>query len=98
MTVLSTIGFHQMTNIPNSAWGRPIQPPVPKTDGRKRIRCKLDTVADVKAEACKLYRSVRSKEIDASEAGKLAYLLQIIAKLAETADLEAKLIELEARS
>ena len=58
----------------------------------------LDTVADVKAEACKLYRAVRAKEIDASEAGKLAYLLQIIAKLAETADLEQKLLELEARS
>ncbi|WP_165571257.1 hypothetical protein [Paracoccus nototheniae] len=56
----------------------------------------MDTVADVKAEACKLYRSVRAKEIDASEAGKLAYLLQIIAKLAETSELEAKIIALEA--
>jgi hypothetical protein len=86
-----------MTNFPNTAWGQPTNTPMPLKDGRKRVRCKLDTVADVKAEACKLYRSVRSKEIDASEAGKLAYLLQIIAKLAETADLEAKLLELEAR-
>ncbi len=87
-----------MSNIPNNAWGQPVQAPVGPKDGRKRIRCKLDTVSDVKAEACKLYRAVRAKEIDASEAGKLAYLLQIIAKLAETADLEAKLIALEARS
>jgi len=87
-----------MSNLSSTTWGQPISPPTPPKDGRKRIRCKLDTVADVKAEACKLYRSVRSKEIDASEAGKLAYLLQIIAKLAETADLEAKLLELEARS
>lgn len=86
-----------MAQIPIGAWPAPVSPPmVPQ--GPKRIRCKLDTVADVKAEACKLYRAVRAKEIDASEAGKLAYLLQIIAKLAETADLEAKLLELEARS
>ncbi|WP_143542826.1 hypothetical protein [Cereibacter azotoformans] len=83
-----------MAQVPIGAWPAPISPPM----GPKRIRCKLDTVADVKAEACKLYRAVRAKEIDASEAGKLAYLLQIIAKLAETADLEAKLLELEARS
>lgn len=83
-----------MAQVPSTAWPAPPKPPV----GPKRIRCKLDTVADVKAEACKLYRAVRAKEIDASEAGKLAYLLQIIAKLAETADLEAKLLELEARS
>ncbi|GAA0298177.1 hypothetical protein [Rhodovulum strictum] len=83
-----------MGQVPINAWGNPVNPPMgqPKP---KRIRCKLDTVADVKAEACKLYRSVRAKEIDASEAGKLAYLLQIIAKLAETADLEARLSELE---
>jgi hypothetical protein len=67
-------------------------------DGRKRIRCKLETVADVKAEACRLYRSVRSGETDATQAGRLAYLLQIIAKLAETADLEAKIAELEERA
>jgi len=87
-----------MTDTPNTAWGEPITPPTSPKDGRKRIRCKLDSVSDVKAEACKLYRLVRAKEISASEAGKLAYLLQIIAKLAETADLEAKLVELEARS
>lgn len=87
-----------MTDNPNTAWGQPISPPMAPKDGRKRIRCKLDSVSGVKAEACKLYRLVRSGEIEASEAGKLAYLLQIIAKLAETADLEAKLVELEARS
>lgn len=83
-----------MVNITTPTWPSPINPPMgqPKP---KRIRCKLDTVADVKAEACKLYRSVKAKEIDASEAGKLAYLLQIIAKLAETADLEERLRNLE---
>ena len=87
-----------MADISNTTWGQPTTTPTGPKDGRKRIRCKLDSVSDVKAEACKLYRLVRSGEIEASEAGKLAYLLQIIAKLAETADLEAKLIELEARS
>ncbi len=77
-----------------SAWNAPVSPPMGQPKA-KRIRCKLDSVSDVKAEACKLYRSVRAKEIDASEAGKLAYLLQIIAKLAETADLERRLAELE---
>ncbi|WP_276714998.1 hypothetical protein [Pseudooceanicola nitratireducens] len=87
-----------MATKPNTAWGQPISPPVGPKNGRKRIRCKLDSVSDVKAEACKLYRLVRSGEIDASEAGKLAYLLQIIAKLAETSDLEARLAELETGS
>lgn len=86
-----------MANVPFNAWGSTASPPVGRA-APKRVRCKLDTVADVKAEACKLYRSVKAKEIDASEAGKLAYLLQIIAKLAETADLEAKISALEARS
>jgi hypothetical protein len=45
-----------------------------------------------------LYRRVLAGEIESSEAGKLAYLLQIIAKLAETADLEAKIAALEARA
>lgn len=83
-----------MASPPASAWNTPVSPPMGQPKA-KRIRCKLDTVADVKAEACKLYRAVRAKEIDASEAGKLAYLLQIIAKLAETADLEAKIAALE---
>lgn len=86
-----------MSNMASPTW--PSSPSPPMGQGKpKRIRCKLDTVADVKAEACKLYRSVKAKEIDASEAGKLAYLLQIIAKLAETADLEGRLAELEGQS
>ena len=83
-----------MANITTPTWPSPVSPPMGQPKA-KRVRCKLDTVADVKAEACKLYRAVRAKEIDASEAGKLAYLLQIIAKLAETADLESRLAELE---
>ncbi|WP_054304481.1 hypothetical protein [Gemmobacter sp. LW-1] len=83
-----------MANITTPTWPSQVSPPVGQPKA-KRVRCKLDTVSDVKAEACKLYRAVRAKEIDASEAGKLAYLLQIIAKLAETADLESRLAELE---
>lgn len=86
-----------MANISTPTWPSQASPPM-VPPGPKRIRCKLDSVADVKAEACKLYRAVRAREIDASEAGKLAYLLQIIAKLAETSDLEQKILELEARS
>ncbi len=86
-----------MTNVPASAWGSPASPGRGKAKP-KRIRCKLETVADVKAQACLLYRRVLAGEIESSEAGKLAYLLQIIAKLAETADLEAKIAALEARA
>jgi len=83
-----------MTAIPASAWGKPaetLEPPVGK--GKRRIRCKLETVADIKAEACRLYRAVRAGDVDSAEAGKLAYLLQVISKLAETADLERRLDE-----
>ena len=84
----------EMSEVPSSAWGKPAtdtHPPV----GKRRIRCKLETVSDIKDEACRLYRAVRAGDVDSSEAGKLAYLLPVISKLAETADLERRLAELE---
>ncbi|MFC5738644.1 hypothetical protein [Sinirhodobacter huangdaonensis] len=83
-----------MANIATPAWPNSPNPPMGQPE-KKRVRVKLDTVSDIKAEAAKLYRLCRSGEVDPSEAGKLAYLLQIVAKLTETSDLEARLAELE---
>lgn len=61
----------------------------------KRVRVKLTTVQDVEKELAKLYRLARAKQIDVSEASKLANILVMVARLMETANLEARLEALE---
>lgn len=60
-----------------------------------KVRVKLNTVADVQRELAKLYRLARSKNMDTSEASKLANILVMIARIMETSDLEARLAALE---
>jgi hypothetical protein len=60
-----------------------------------KVRVKLNTVADVQRELAKLYRLARSKQMDTSEASKLANILMMIARIMETSDLEARLSALE---
>jgi hypothetical protein len=60
-----------------------------------KVRVKLNTVADVQRELAKLYRLARSKQMDTSEASKLANILVMIARIMETSDLEARLSALE---
>jgi hypothetical protein len=62
-----------------------------------KVRVKLNTVADVQRELAKLYRLARSKNMDTSEASKLANILVMIARIMETSDLEARLAALEAK-
>lgn len=62
----------------------------------KRVRVKLKTVQDVELELAKLYRLARSKQMDVSEASKLANILVMVARLMETSSLEQRLEALEA--
>ena len=62
----------------------------------KRYRCKLDTMADVKAEMAKVYRESRSEVLDPVTGTKLIWMLQSVAKVIEGSDLEKRIELLEA--
>jgi len=66
-------------------------------NSKRRIRVRLDTVADARREVAKLYRMAREGEIEISDASKLANILALIARMVEGSDLEARLEALEAR-
>lgn len=71
---------------------QPAKPtPPPNTGGRIR----LGTISDVAKELRKLYREARAGVISSGEATKLAYLLNMLAQLLTTSDLEARLKALE---
>jgi hypothetical protein len=61
----------------------------------KRYRCQLDTMSDVKREMAKVYRECRSEILDAQTGTKLTWMLQGIAKVIETSDLEKRIEALE---
>jgi hypothetical protein len=61
----------------------------------KRYRAKLDTLTDVKREMARVYREARTEIIDAQTATKLVWVLQAVAKVIETSDLEKRLEALE---
>ena len=55
----------------------------------------LDTLGQVRAEAARLYRAGRRGEIAAQDAGRLATVLALVAKLIEGGELEARMARLE---
>jgi hypothetical protein len=57
----------------------------------------LDTLGQVRAEAAKLYRAGRRGEVPAPDAGRLATVLALVAKLIEGGELEARMTRLEER-
>ena len=61
----------------------------------KRYRCKLNTLADVKAEMAKVYRESRSEVIDPVTGTKLVWMLQAVQKAIEGSDLEKRIEILE---
>ena len=62
----------------------------------RRVRG-LDTVADIKREAGALYRAGRKGDVAAGDASKLATILALILRCTETADLEARMEQIEAK-
>lgn len=60
-----------------------------------RLRLKLSTAEDCRRELARLYREARVSQIDVADASRLANILQIMSRLIETSDLEARVMELE---
>lgn len=61
-----------------------------------RLRLKLSTIDDVKAELARLYRSAKAKQMDVGDASKLANMLALLGRLIEGADLERRIAAIEA--
>jgi hypothetical protein len=58
----------------------------------------LKTLAQCRREMAKLYREVRGGVLESSEATRLVYVLAQVGKLIEVAELERRLLALEAKS
>jgi hypothetical protein len=61
-----------------------------------RLRLRLATIDDVKAELARLYRSAKAKQMDVGDASKLANMLALLGRLIEGADLERRIAAIEA--
>ena len=62
-----------------------------------RLRLKLRSIDDVRAELARLYREGKAGKRDITDVSKLANVLSILGRLIEGADLEARIAELEQR-
>lgn len=69
--------------------------PLSPSDKPIRYRAKLDTVGDIKREVAKLYRESRSGLMDVNDLSKYSYVLNNLAKIIETSELEERLEQLE---
>jgi hypothetical protein len=67
--------------------GPPAKPPSP--------RLRLDRISDCKRELARLYRSARREEISTQTATRLAYLLNMMAQMIETSELEKRVEAIE---
>ncbi|AEB85515.1 hypothetical protein [Alicycliphilus denitrificans] len=61
-----------------------------------RLRLPLASAGDVARELARLYRQARAGQMEVQDASRLANILQILARVLETSDLEARIEELEA--
>lgn len=68
---------------------------LPPREGKKGAIA-LTKLSHVRTEVAALYREARRGQIDTQDATRLAYLLQILAKIIETGDIERRLELLEA--
>jgi len=56
---------------------------------------RLDTPGDVRREAARLYRAARRGEVEASDASRLATVLNLIVRSLEVHELEERIQQLE---
>ncbi len=59
---------------------------------------RLDTPADVRREAARLYRAARRGDVEAADASKLATVLTLIIRSLEVHEVESRLRALESQS
>jgi hypothetical protein len=72
-----------------------ISQPVVIRDRPSPRRINLDSLDNVRREVARLYREARSGMLPTSEATRLAFLLQVLAKLHEVTTLERRIAALE---
>ncbi len=58
-------------------------------------KIKLQTLEDVRREAARVYREARTGKLDTSEASKLSFMLQGVAKMIEAGQIERRIEALE---
>lgn len=85
------IGNDDVATLAENLGGQPDPTPIRKSSARLR----LDKVSDIKRELARLYREARRNEISTQTATRLAYLLNMMAQLIESTELEKRVIELE---
>ncbi len=61
-------------------------------------RIKLGTIREIRAELSRVYREARSGKIETSTATRLAYLLDLMARMVERGELETRVKTLEAKA
>ena len=91
LTQDADIGDDDASSLAENIGGQPDPTPARKSSARLR----LDKVSDIKRELARLYREARREEISTQTATRLAYLLNMMAQLIETTELEKRVIELE---
>jgi hypothetical protein len=64
--------------------------------GETRLRLPLRSAQDVRRELAKIHRDGKSGRRGVSDVSKLANILQILGRMIETSDLEARIEKLEA--
>lgn len=61
-----------------------------------RLRLKLVTIEDVRRELARLYREAKSGTRNVQDASRLAHMLGLLGRMIEGADLERRVLALEA--
>ena len=61
----------------------------------RRVRCKLNSIDDVKAKLGRIYREAKGGTRDVADVSKLANILSILGRMIEGSDLERRLEALE---
>lgn len=63
-----------------------------------RLRLPLASAGDVARELARLYRSAKAGQVEVQDASRLANILQILARVLETSDLEQRIVKLESEA
>jgi len=70
-----------------------VLPPAPTHP--KRLRLPLTTAVDVRKEMARLYREMKAGQIPTQDGSRLGYVLSLLRRTIETADIEQRLEALE---
>ncbi|MBS3021748.1 hypothetical protein DJFAAGMI_04524 [Comamonas sp. PE63] len=71
--------------------------PIPPVGKKLYARAKLATANDIAAELARVYRAMKSGQLDPNVGTKLTYVLSTLAKLRMDSDIEARIEALEGR-